>query len=58
MSKSNDNSIDVELQENIVLDEKYQTEVEGNCIGCGGRATRTNNTLCQKCWEDAEGFEE
>lgn len=26
-----------------------------NCIGCGGRATRTNNTLCQSCWYDAEG---
>lgn len=25
------------------------------CIGCGREATRTNNTLCQKCWDDAEG---
>lgn len=28
---------------------------EGVCIGCGGRATKTNNTLCDKCWQDAEG---
>jgi hypothetical protein len=28
------------------------------CVGCGGRATRTNNTLCQACWNDAEGFED
>lgn len=28
------------------------------CIGCGGLATRTNNTLCQSCWNDAECFEE
>lgn len=28
------------------------------CVGCGGRATRTNNTLCQSCWNDAEGFED
>ncbi len=27
------------------------------CIGCGQLATRTNNTLCQSCWNDAEGFE-
>ena len=28
------------------------------CIGCGGVATRTNNTLCQDCWNDAEGVNE
>jgi hypothetical protein len=31
---------------------------ERKCIGCGGRATRTNYTLCQDCWNDAEGENE
>ncbi len=30
---------------------------DGKCIGCGGVATRTNNTLCQFCWYQAEGLE-
>lgn len=30
---------------------------ENKCIGCGGRATKTNNTLCQSCWNDAECFD-
>lgn len=33
-------------------------ENEQKCVGCGGRATRTNNTLCQACWNDAECFED
>lgn len=28
------------------------------CVGCGGRAIKTNNTLCKSCWNDAECFEE
>ena len=31
---------------------------EGICVGCGGRATRTNFTLCQSCWNDTECFAE
>lgn len=31
---------------------------EHKCIGCGGFAIRTNNTLCQACWNDAECFED
>ena len=27
------------------------------CIACGDEATRTNNTLCQRCWYDAEGVD-
>lgn len=36
-----------------------ESEVEeGKCIGCGRKATRTNNTLCQECWYDTEGTNE
>ena len=40
---------------------KYMKDInyeDGDCVGCGGRATRTNNTLCQECWQDAEGENE
>ena len=46
---------------NMSIDEMFDEAVayaEGKCVGCGGRATRTNNTLCQACWNDAEGFED
>ena len=36
----------------------YEDDPINKCIGCDGRATKTNNTLCQSCWNDAEGFDE
>ena len=43
--------------------EKQDTGVDNygpktKCIGCDskrGEAIRSNNTLCQECWYDAEG---
>lgn len=39
------------------VDSYVQKEL-GRCIGCGSKATRTNNTLCSDCWHDAEGSNE
>ena len=36
---------------------KEQTKT-GVCVGCGGVADRTNNTLCLTCWWLAEGYDE
>lgn len=52
MAKMNQLSMDVAEEKNKDIDSEY-----GVCIGCGGRATKTNNTLCQACWNDAEGNE-
>lgn len=38
------------------VDSYVQKEL-GRCINCKAKATRTNNTLCQECWYDAEGSE-
>lgn len=54
------------MQEDLYLEHIFHFDNEPNCstchgekcIGCGGRATRTNNTLCQSCWNDAEGENE
>lgn len=35
--------------------EWFEKWEDGECVGCGGRATRTNNTLCDRCWQDTEG---
>lgn len=35
-----------------------ETIEKGVCVGCGGIAIKTNNTLCSYCWIQAECFEE
>lgn len=29
-------------------------KIKLECVICGAEATKTNNTLCQDCWNDAE----
>lgn len=50
------------MVKDLVLDKQEEAtriilESYPECVGCGGHATRTNNTLCQSCWNDAECFD-
>lgn len=48
MATLNKDSLQIELS----TEERIALEL---CISCGEKATRTGNTLCQKCWYNAEG---